>query len=97
MKPAIAYAAATLAIAALLSACHEPLPLSQPDNFGAAVRHNMEAQVVNPNPQPEAGPIPMEGNRAAIAVERYQVDKVKQPKSMSTSGINVIGGGGGDK
>jgi hypothetical protein len=59
------------------------------------VRHNIEAQVVNPNPKPEAGPIPMDGNRAGLALNRYQADRVKQPRSLNTSTISIIGGGGG--
>jgi type IV pilus biogenesis protein CpaD/CtpE len=93
MKTAIAYTVAAIAVAAMLSACSDTLPLNQPDGFGNAVRHNIEAQVVNPNPKPESGPIPMNGNRAGIAMQRYESDKVKEPKSMSTSGINVLGGG----
>jgi len=100
MKFAIAYTVAAVVAAALLSACADTLPLSRPDNFGAAVTHNIEAQVVNPNPQPEAGPIPMDGSRAGLAVNRYQIDRVKQPRPLSTSGISFgggNGGGGGDK
>jgi type IV pilus biogenesis protein CpaD/CtpE len=84
-----------LAVTLVLGACSNTLPLNKPDNFGAAVRHNMEMQIVNPAAQPEPGPTPMEGNRAAIAIQRYEADKVKPPKSLNTSGINVGGGGGG--
>lgn len=86
-----------LAATLFLGACSNTLPLNKPDNFGAAVRHNMEMQIVNPAAQPETGPIAMEGNRAAIAIQRYETDKVKPPKSLSTSGINVSGGGGASK
>lgn len=85
-----------LAVGLFLGACSD-LALNKPDNFGAAVRHNMEVQIVNPAAQPEAGPIPMEGNRAAIAIQRYEADKVKPPKSLSTSGINMGGGGGSSR
>jgi type IV pilus biogenesis protein CpaD/CtpE len=81
--------------AMLLGACSDRLPLSQPDNFGAAVRHNVEMQIVNPTAQPEPGPTPMDGSRAALAFKRYQTDQVKQPKSLSTSGISLGGSGGG--
>jgi hypothetical protein len=86
-----------LAVTLVLAACSDRLTLNEPDNFGAAVRHNMEMQIVNPAAQPEVGPTPMEGNRAAIAIQRYEADKVKPPRSLNTSGINVIGGGGSAK
>ena len=95
MKRALTYAVAAAAIASTLAACSDRLALSEPDNFGAAVRHNIEAQVVNPNPQPEAGPIPMDGNRAGLALNRYQADRVKQPRPLTTSGISVFSAGGG--
>ena len=85
---------AVLAIAATIASCSDRLALNQePTNFGNAVRHNIEAQTVNPNPQPAAGPIPMDGNRAAGAMERYQTDHVKQPRSLQTT--TVIRGGSG--
>lgn len=91
MKRTIVLTLSALAGAAALAGCSDTLPLNQIDGFGAAVRHNIEAQVVNPNPKPEAGPIPMNGNRAGIAMERYEADQIKQPRSMSTSSITVIG------
>jgi hypothetical protein len=81
----------------LLGACSDRLPLSEPDNFGAAVRHHDEMQIVNPTAQPEPGPIPMDGSRAALALKRYQTDQVKPPKSLNTSGISLGGGGSGGK
>lgn len=84
---------AGIALLTLTAGCSN-LPLNEPgDSFGAAVRHNQEMQIVNPNPQPEPGPIPMDGARAGIALDRYQTDRVKQPKSLNTSTV-VIGGGG---
>lgn len=96
MKPNRLVTIAAVASGAVLAACSDSLPLSGPDTFGYAVRHNMEAQIVNPNPQPEAGPIPMNGSRAALAMQRYQADKVKQPRPLRTTEISIFSGGGGN-
>jgi hypothetical protein len=86
-----------LASAALLAACAEGPPAIGPADktFGAAVRHNIEVQTVNPAAKPEAGPIPYDGERGALAMERYQSDKVKQPRSMRTRSSAGTGTGGG--
>jgi hypothetical protein len=93
MKIAITHPVSVAVVVTILAACTDNLALNEPDNFGAAVRHNIEAQVVNPNPQPEAGPIPMDGSRAGIAMNRYQTDRVKQPRPLHTSTINVFNSG----
>jgi hypothetical protein len=85
---------AALVFATVMAGCSDRLALNQePSTFGNAVRHNIEAQTVNPMPQPAAGPIPMDGSRAAGAMERYQTDHVKQPRSLQTT--TVIQGGSG--
>ncbi|HEX6978893.1 MAG TPA: hypothetical protein VF342_06300 [Alphaproteobacteria bacterium] len=82
--------------AAALAACAESPPyLSAADeSFGNAVRHNMALQVVNPDPQPDPGPIALEGDRALIALERYRTDQVKQPRPLRTTTINIFAGSG---
>ena len=87
---------AVLVFAVTTAGCSDSLPLNEPSNFGNAVRHNIEMQTVNPNPQPAAGPIPMDGPRAAGAMERYQTDQVKQPRSLQTT-TTVRGGSGSGK
>lgn len=86
---------AVIAAAGALGACGgDVLTLNEPDTFGMAVRHNVEAQVVDPDPKPQAGPIPMDGSRAAIAMQRYQTDRVKQPRSLRTTEISIFSGPG---
>jgi len=69
---------------ALLGACAAPPTLdAAPEGFGIAVRHNMEAQIANPERVAEAlGPAP--GERRALAVQRYQTDRVETPVEIYT-------------
>lgn len=66
-----------------LAAC-APQPTISPD-FGASVRHNMAAQIINPEPRPAEAPPGQDGARAQSAIERYRAGKVTKPASMSTS------------
>lgn len=66
----------------VLGGCAPPDSLS-PD-FGNSVRHNMAAQVVNPTPRASTAAPEMDGGRAALAHQRYQVGRVKEPKPEST-------------
>jgi hypothetical protein len=70
----------------LLGACAEPpLPDVAPDGFGLAVRHNIEAQIANPDHEIETlGPAP--GVRRALAADRYQTDQVDAPIAVLTRG-----------
>lgn len=52
-----------------------------PDNFGEANRQTMAAQIIDPapvydNPVPES-----RGDHTARVIERYRVNRVKQPRS----------------
>lgn len=49
------------------------------NEFGAAHRANMEAQIIDPNPA--AGAPEGDGANVDIATIRYKTDKVKQPRS----------------
>ncbi len=71
-------------LAVLLGACADSPTLDvAPEGFGVAVRHNMEAQIANPERVAEAlGPAP--GNRRALAVQRYQIDRVETPVEIYT-------------
>lgn len=75
-----------ISILLFLAACAEPpKPDVAPANFGIAVRHNMEAQIVNPNGAATAlGPAP--GERRALAAARYQTDRVEPPVEVYTNG-----------
>lgn len=65
--------------------------------FGEAVRQTLAAQVIDPAPEyAEANPV-TSGGRAALAVERYETDKVKQPDRVATSSLSTGGGAGGGK
>lgn len=70
----------------LLLACAEaPKPDVAPEGFGVAVRHNIEAQIANPDRQVETlGPAP--GERRAIGAARYQTDQVEAPVEVFTRG-----------
>lgn len=68
----------------LLGACAEPpMPDVAPEGFGVAVRHNIEAQIANPDRDIDRlGPAP--GARRALAVGRYQNDQVDAPVEVYT-------------
>ena len=64
--------AAVLLTAIALAACQEQ-PLTTPSpGFGNAVRHNMQAHIINPVPVLPTAPAPMDGEKAAAAMERYR-------------------------
>lgn len=73
----------TLAVLAL-TACEAPRTLS-PD-FGASVRHNMAAQIINPVPAIAEDAQPdQDGQRAGGAWERYRTGTSYRPKGMATT------------
>ena len=81
-----------IASTAFLSACSTttPIGLNNPD-FGNAVRQNIVAQAVNPNAPEDVSPIEANGERAALAQERYLTDTVEAPVAISSTSIS--GGG----
>ena len=54
--------------------------------FGDATQQNWAVQVVDPEPNLATGPLPMDGQRAADAMERYRTGKVIEPVDVQTSG-----------
>ncbi len=67
-----------------LAGCAE-YDLAPPAAFGEAVRHNMAAQIIDPEPDRlSLGAAP--GVRRAIAVGRYQTDQVEPPAEETTIG-----------
>jgi hypothetical protein len=86
----------------LLAACAgtgpdgQPAPVTSEVTYGEAVRHNMAAQIVDPEPADLTLP-PADGNRTLLMLRRYQVDKVKPPQetSINTIGIGQSGGAAG--
>ena len=72
-----------LVLSALTACADAPSPESSPDEFGLAVRRNMEAQIIAGEDEVRAlGPAP--GVRRALAVGRYQTDRVEQPVEVYT-------------
>lgn len=71
------------ALVLALAACEAPQTLS-PD-FGASVRANMAAQIINPTPTLDDAALEQDGRRAGDAWERYRTGTVYRPRSMSTS------------
>jgi type IV pilus biogenesis protein CpaD/CtpE len=86
-----------LMLAALpLSACSTMMADDEgaltPD-AGLAVRHNITAQIVNPNAPNGKGAFVTDGERVYKALDRYRKGTVIPPSSASTS---RSGGGGAD-
>lgn len=90
-----ALGAGALALVLLLAGCPRPPSLGPGEaDFGNAVRHNIEAQLANPDAAPQQGSAPYDGERAARGVVRYKTDQVKEPRSMRTTPILGTSGGG---
>lgn len=85
MKALLSPAALALACVGMAAACTS---LDQPTpGFGNAVMHNMAAQVINPDPQPDMTLSEMDGERTKDAIQRYREGKVKRPAHMGTSSL----------
>lgn len=63
----------------------EPRVVTGP-GYGDATEQNWAVQVVDPEPELATGPLPMDGQRAADAVERYRTGKVTKPEEVLTTG-----------
>jgi type IV pilus biogenesis protein CpaD/CtpE len=72
-----------------LAACENPAVPKQTLHpaFGDAVRHNMAVQILNPEGHPDLSPPPMDGTRAAGAVERYRTGKTEEVVEQRTSDV----------
>ncbi len=95
LRPALA----VVAIGVALSGCQSPPNQStlrlQPD-FGQAVRKDLAAQIADPDGVGSTAPAPKaNGNRTALAQDRYQKNQVTPPAASSTSGINSNGSSSG--
>jgi hypothetical protein len=69
---------------------------------GDAVAHNIAVHTINPWPSwARNDRISMEGNRAALAIKRYQENKSIPPPTLDTSSVSIGGGfpgsGGGSQ
>jgi hypothetical protein len=79
-----------LPAALLLAACAERY--KEPIAFaphGAAFRHNMAAQIVNPTPS-MAPPGPMDAERALLGLDRYRTDTTEALGDVSTAPTVVV-------
>ena len=81
-------------LAVTLAACQTPARLAPEaaEDFGNAVRHNIAAQRVNPEPAAVPADPAMDGSRAALAVSRYKADEIKRPAVYGTSGVAAKAG-----
>lgn len=70
----------------VLAGCADtPAPETFPDDFGVAVRTNMQAQIIRKDGEVTAlAPAP--GERRSLAVGRYQTDQVEPPVKIFTRG-----------
>lgn len=75
-----------------LSACSDRLVEAPP--LGDSVQRNMAAQVVNPKPASTDVAPPLNGERDALALTRYEKGKVLKPQTLRTSETRGSGGGG---
>ena len=71
-----------------LAACNTPANTPRPE-FGQAVRTNMAAQIVDPNPPEDMALPPSDGVRRSLMIERYQVDEVETPALPVTTTLGI--------
>ena len=78
---------ATAALA--LAACTNKTPqMDLNTGFGDAYYHNIAAQVINPNPANAGSGAPdLEGQRARIAIDRYDTTTTIAPVATTTSSV----------
>ena len=78
----------------MLAGCADKSIFEAPGDasFGEANRQTMMAQVVNPDPI-YTDELVTSGEQAAIAVQRYREDNVKQPESIRTTDVGEGGEG----
>ena len=71
-----------------LAACTTPANTPRPE-FGEAVRHNMAAHIVDPNPPATMELPPSDGVRRALMIQRYQADEVETPPLPVTTTLGI--------
>jgi type IV pilus biogenesis protein CpaD/CtpE len=71
-----------------LAACSTPANTPRPE-FGEAVRNNMAAQIIDPNPPADMALPPSDGVRRALMIQRYQADQVETPQLPVTTTLGV--------
>jgi type IV pilus biogenesis protein CpaD/CtpE len=79
----------TVLVAGLvLAACTTPANAPRPE-FGQAVRNNMAAQIIDPNPPEDMALPPSDGVRRALMIQRYQADRVESPQLPVTTTLGI--------
>jgi type IV pilus biogenesis protein CpaD/CtpE len=79
----------TILVAGLaLAACTTPANTPRPE-FGHAVRNNMAAQIIDPNPPADMALPPSDGVRRALMIQRYQADEVETPALPTTTTLGI--------
>jgi type IV pilus biogenesis protein CpaD/CtpE len=79
----------TVLIAGLvLAACSTPANAPRPE-FGQAVRNNMAAHIIDPNPPEDMTLPPSAGVRRALMIQRYQADEVESPSLPVTTTLGI--------
>lgn len=78
----------SLLLVLALAGCQHPMgaPIG---NFGDTVRHNVELQVIDPEPTVAAAPS-YDGTRAALMIARYQVDEIDEPVDLRTVTFGAV-------
>ena len=79
---------ALLVAGLVLAACSTPANTPRPE-FGHAVRNNMAAHIVDPNPPADMALPPSDGVRRALMIQRYQADEVETPALPTTSTLGI--------
>ena len=72
----------------VLTACNTPANTPRPE-FGEAVRNNMAAHIIDPNPPEDMALPPSDGVRRSLMIQRYQADEVETPALPVTSTLGV--------
>jgi type IV pilus biogenesis protein CpaD/CtpE len=79
----------TVLVAGLvLAACTTPANTPRPE-FGHAVRNNMAAQIIDPQPPVDMALPPSDGVRRQLMIERYQADEVETPPLPVTTTLGI--------
>ena len=79
----------TVLVAGLvLAACTTPANAPRPE-FGQAVRNNMAAHIIDPNPPESMELPPSDGARRALMIERYRTDQVETPPLPVTTTLGL--------
>jgi type IV pilus biogenesis protein CpaD/CtpE len=79
----------TVLVAGLvLAACSTPANTPRPE-FGQAVRNNMAAHIIDPNPPENMELPPSDGVRRSLMIERYQADEVETPPLPVTTTLGI--------